>query len=759
MALDFLKHTGGMDYEKPELLFAAFQTILDAFPDMIFVKDMELRYVAGTQSFAEMVGKTSMDEVLGRTDYELFEDKELSKRYTADDRKLFDSGKNLVDYVEPLTDENGEARYSSTSKYILTDNDGCPIGVLGIGKDITGLMKASKQYQQEIEYLFSLPDDTHSAILIDVTDWRIMAQRRQEADKEIFPLFDSIENYLSTAQAGISEQDSEAFTVYRQLSQTYLLDIYEQGKRGFEIEYQRCMFDGTFRWTREEWKFMPDPRTGHLSVMMLVRDINARKQAEEEMIQAAERDQMTGLLNRTAISQQVKSFLTGVGNDGMHAVFMIDLDDFKQVNDTYGHQAGDLLLTALACELKKCFRECDIVGRLGGDEFFVLAKNMPDQDSIRKKTEQLLDVMRDVYASHTIAVGSVSVGISIYPQDGNCLEDLYAKADEALYKAKGQGKDQAVFASGEQTLWSSNALNLRYEAYNSQVMEHSNSICYISDMQTYDLLHLTKAGMALYGMTKPEEYLGRKCYEVIMGLDEPCPFCTNNKLREGVEYRWEQYNENIGKWFDRTSSILPLDGRPCHLEIGRDITARKEEMSLLSGKLSMEDVLFRCLHTLTTEKDMHTAVNLFLEAVGGYYQANRSYIFEFDLERQLLDNTFEWCAEGVSAEIDKLQRLPLEVVSGWIRKFEAHGEFSISSLDKDVDPESEEYRLLEMQGIQSLMAAPLLRDGNIVGFIGVDDPRQKQGDLTLLRSVAEFVLVELERRRLMNELLAANRSL
>jgi len=69
------------------------------------------------------------------------------------------------------------------------------------------------------------------------------------------------------------------------------------------------------------------------------------------------------------------------------------------------------------------------------------------------------------------------------------------------------------------------------------VVEHSNSICYISDMETYELLHLTKAGMELYGMTRPEEYLGKKCYKVIMGLDEPCPFCTNSKLKEGQEYQ------------------------------------------------------------------------------------------------------------------------------------------------------------------------------------------------------------------------------
>lgn len=140
-------------------------------------------------------------------------------------------------------------------------------------------------------------------------------------------------------------------------------------------------------------------------------------------------------------------------------------------------------------------------------------------------------------------------------------------------------------------------------------------------METYELLHLTKAAMDLYGMKGPEEYLGKKCYQVVMGLEQPCPFCTNDKIREGREYRWERYNENINRWFDRKSSVIDIEGRPCHLEVGQDITARKEELSLLSGKLTMEDVLFRCLNTLTREKNLDTAVKLFLEAVGGYHKA------------------------------------------------------------------------------------------------------------------------------------------
>ena len=752
MAFDIPAQTGGMDQSKPEILFAALRALLANSSELIFVKDMNLSYVACTDALVKMVGKTSADEVLGRTDYEIFEDKEFSKRFTADDLKLFREGKDLIGYVEPLADENGEARYSTTSKYILTGQDGAPIGLLGISKDITREMKAEQQYQQQIEYLFTLPEDTYSAIFIDVTDWRIVGQRRKQEEWHRVPLFDSMESLLTVVQTEVYDTASEAHEFYQQFSQKFLMEFYDQGKSSHALEYQRVFADGKAHWIRDEWRFMTDPRNGHLNLMVLIRDINSKKQAEKELEQAARTDRFTGLLNRAAIEEESKRVLEMADSGELHAVFMLDLDDFKRVNDTYGHLAGDALLVAMAKGIRNCFGERDIVGRIGGDEFFVLATHMPDLDAVKEKAEQLLRVSREIHATNTAAVSSVSIGISLYSENGTTLEELYAKADEALYKAKGMGKDQAAFASDEQTLWSSNAFAKRYAAYNSQVVEHSNSICYISDMETYDLLHMTKAGMELYGMTKPEEYLGKKCYQVIMGLDHPCPYCTNSKLAEGQEYRWEHYNENIEKWFDRTSSIIHLDGRPRHLEIGRDITARREELSLLSGKLSMEDVLFRCLHTLTQERDLDTAVNLFLEAVGGFYQANRAYIFEFDLDAQLLDNTFEWCAEGISSEIDNLQRLPLEVVDNWIRMFETKGEFSISSLGNDVDRDSEEYRILEMQGIDSLMAAPLFRDDVIVGFIGVDDPEKNAGNLTLLRSVSEFVQAELERRRLVNEL-------
>ena len=294
---------------------------------------------------------------------------------------------------------------------------------------------------------------------------------------------------------------------------------------------------------------------------------------------------------------------------------------------------------------------------------------------------------------------------------------------------------------------------MNYEGYDSLIMEASGAICYLCDVRTYELLHLTRPGMEVYGMTSPEEYRGKKCYEVLQGRTSPCPFCNNAKLCQGKQVRWEHYNEKLNRWFDITDTLVDVRGNVCRLEIAQDISARKgHSLQEYSGSMSMEDVLFRCLHVLAKEKDMDVAVNQFLATVGSYYRAARTYIFEFDEERGVTDNTFEWCGPGVSREIDNLQGIPLEVVDDWIKKFEADGAFAISSVEGERDPNSEEYRLLQMQGINSLLAAPLVRDRQIVGFIGVDDPEQNGENPGLLRSVSEFVLAELERRRLMTEL-------
>lgn len=163
----------------------------------------------------------------------------------------------------------------------------------------------------------------------------------------------------------------------------------------------------------------------------------------------------------------------------------------------------------------------------------------------------------------------------------------------------------------------------------------------------------------------------------------------------------------------------------------------------------MVDKLLRLIKVLTTLPDIDEAINRFLQELSSHYQADRAYIIEYDLARQMLSNTYEWCMPGVESEMELLQNVELSVVDEWNKRFEETGDFYISALEQQLDKNSRDYQLLEMQGINSLMAAPLIRQGTIIGFLGVDNPRTQFLGPELLRATVDFLTVELDKRRML----------
>lgn len=162
----------------------------------------------------------------------------------------------------------------------------------------------------------------------------------------------------------------------------------------------------------------------------------------------------------------------------------------------------------------------------------------------------------------------------------------------------------------------------------------------------------------------------------------------------------------------------------------------------------MENKLLRLIKLLTTTPDTSEAINLFLEELSSHYHADRAYIIEYDLAQNTLTNTFEWCAPGIESEIELLQQLDLSIVDTWNQRFSEVGNFYISSLEKQLDKNSMDYKLLEMQGVESLMAAPFIRNGVIIGFLGVDNPTVDFTESNLLCAIADFLMIELDKRRM-----------
>jgi len=172
---------------------------------------------------------------------------------------------------------------------------------------------------------------------------------------------------------------------------------------------------------------------------------------EKYLLQKADTDQLTGFYNKAATETFISEALLSSSSETTHALFCLDLDNFKGINDGFGHLFGDEVLKELTGNIKKAFRTSDILGRFGGDEFVVFVYDIPSIEYIKEKAAVLNKCLNKTYRKDNVACTvSASIGIAVFPNDGTTYETLYKKADEASYTAKKSGKNTYRFASTEQ---------------------------------------------------------------------------------------------------------------------------------------------------------------------------------------------------------------------------------------------------------------------------------------------------------------------
>jgi diguanylate cyclase (GGDEF)-like protein/PAS domain S-box-containing protein len=181
----------------------------------------------------------------------------------------------------------------------------------------------------------------------------------------------------------------------------------------------------------------------------LVRSNAELRQSETHLRQMAYHDPLTGLPNRKLLQDRLEQALVWAGEHGqLAALLFLDLDGFKTINDTLGHQIGDLLLKAVAQRLTGCLRGSDLVARLGGDEFVVLLPAIPGIQDVAKVAEKILTTLSQGFVLEGNAIQvTTSIGISVYPLDDEAMDNLMVKADRAMYSAKELGKNRYEFST------------------------------------------------------------------------------------------------------------------------------------------------------------------------------------------------------------------------------------------------------------------------------------------------------------------------
>ncbi len=285
------------------------------------------------------------------------------------------------------------------------------------------------------------------------------------------------------------------------------------------------------------------------------------------------------------------------------------------------------------------------------------------------------------------------------------------------------------------------------------LLNEHDSIIYVTGKEDYRLEFMNAKAKEFFGLDKDDtSYLGQTCYNLFFGCDTPCEFCTRPILNHDDFYRYETYNDKLKEHFYHRTKFITIEGKEYYFKITDVYTDRIQRQLETEHQLETQNTLLRCIRTLTEEPTTKAAITSLLQIVAEYYKADRAYLFEIDHELQEASNTYEWVRADVSAEIDNMQRLPLSIFSHWIEIFKKQQKFYLSKLEEQEHLDSETYALLQNQNIQSLMAVPLIAKGTITGFIGVDNPRQNYNDFMLLSSVTHFILNDLEKRSVTEQL-------
>lgn len=219
-----------------------------------------------------------------------------------------------------------------------------------------------------------------------------------------------------------------------------VLHEYENGNTHLQYDFMICEDGSDYFWMRIDANIYYCTEDNTVRMFTYRKNIDAEKRQESAIVHLAETDAMTGIYNKTFTQRRAEEILSNAGKDEKYGFFIFDIDNFKQANDTNGHAFGDEVILEFVRILKENFREEDLLGRIGGDEFAALIR-IPDKEWTRIKAAELVRRLDVTYTDKQKSFPiTVSIGVAVYPEAGTDFTSLYKNADLALYETKRHGK-------------------------------------------------------------------------------------------------------------------------------------------------------------------------------------------------------------------------------------------------------------------------------------------------------------------------------
>ncbi len=451
----------------------ALKLFIENLPELAFVKDKDTRALYVSREFENLL-KEPLRNIIGKTNEEIWPRK-VAYEMTKNDLEVFKLSNGQYLTTEEEIEIHDKKHIYKGYKFPIEFSDKNKL-IGGIVVDITETKEKEKKLRESYEELSAVYEE------LTATEEELRIQYNELQEKEEL-LRKSEERYqlaLLASKDGIYDWDIKNNTVFysktwkkiigyeeSELPDTYeVLEnlIHPEERKAvlnvrnkylnreidkYNIEYRFRKKDGSYIWIQDSALAMWDNEGNPLRIIGTYTDIDQRKKREKIIFNMAYYDSLTGLPNRRYFEKILKNILAFNENSykaNKGIVLFLDLDNFKNINDTLGHDVGDKLLKIIANKLKEVLRKEDIISRFGGDEFLILQPNINTYEEAVESVNRIIDIFKDLWilGEHKLYI-TPSIGITVYPDDGEDVNIILRNADTAAYDAKFSGKNGYKF--------------------------------------------------------------------------------------------------------------------------------------------------------------------------------------------------------------------------------------------------------------------------------------------------------------------------
>lgn len=649
-------------------------------------------------------------------------------------------GEKEVECVVKRKTVTGEYRREMVYYTVLFDENNKPIRAIGVSTDITAQSEAEERYSQEVQYREATTPDMIASYRINIS-LNLVEDLREEGERRITHEYAYADLVQDVASTMVQQEDKMRFKNI--FAHCNIMAAHENSTGIVSFEYRRADQQGKIAWVCATMNILKEPACGDIYGFMYIREIDSQKKIELSLIARAERDTITKLYNRETTQAMVDEALSRRESESEHALILIDIDNFKNVNDTYGVMCGDKILAEVGRVLSAGFAAYKVIGRVGGDNFALL---MTDVVSTNWVQVQAADLCKKIAAISLQAMPDLqittSIGIAFCEKADDRYSDLFKRADFAVYIAKQQGKNRYYVYSRDlvkrEDEIMQNSCVAKDFLHKRCMMDEMNEITFVIDLHTFEILYMNRAGMEAFNV-RLEDYVGKRCYQVVQGQKMPCEFCHTRALNADTFQTWDHFNIVTNKHYLIKDKLIMWNDREARIEILTDVTGCRF-IDYSQEASNAKDVLLECIATLISAESGEAGVSKTIRKIGEHYGASRACIVENTEDGESAGFTYVWNASTAQATEDDEAMCRRE-----------------SAMDKpklitDVETELNHadllYTELKAQGTSSLYSVPLMAGAKVIGYICAENISQNQGSLALLESAAYFIVSEITRRRM-----------